>query len=179
MKHAASQRSGFTIVEVVLAMGILLVGMTSVLGLLAFGAAMSRTAQLRNAAASAAEGVVADLEESLFPLVRDPATGAPAVGPPRAIADRPVPGHPGVRYSATAVGDPTDGRAGGPLRWRVDVRMSWTASGHEHEQTFSTLLLREVPFGERLRREREARRTSAASRGPQSEPHDVPPEERP
>ena len=54
MKQARTQRGGFTIVEVVMALGILLVGMTSVLGLLAFGASMSRTAQLRNAAASAA-----------------------------------------------------------------------------------------------------------------------------
>ena len=153
MRRPHAENAGFTIVEIVVAMGILLLGMTSVLGLLSFGAALSRTAQLRNASASAVEGIVADLEESLFPLVLDPATGRTTVGLPRAIADRPVPGHPGLVYSAVATGDPTDNRPGGPVRWRVDVTLSWSTSGRRHTKTFTTLLLREVPFGERLRRE--------------------------
>ena len=153
MSRRPKQDAGFTIVEVVVALGILLVGMTSVLGLLSFGAALSRTAQLRNSAASAAEGIVADLEESLFPLIVEPGTGRAVVGPPREIVDRELPGHPGLVYSARATGDPTDTRRGGPLRWRVDVEMKWSTSGREHTKTFTTLLLREVPFGERLRRE--------------------------
>ena len=156
MKRPLTKRAGFTIVEVVVALGILLIGMTSVLGLLSFGAAMSRTAQLRSAAASAAEGVVADLEESLFPLVIDPLSGETRVGEPQPVVDRPVPGQPGLLYSATAVAEPPregEDAGPGPRRWRVDVEMSWTASGRQHTKTFTTLLLGEVPFGERLRRE--------------------------
>ncbi len=147
----AADRAGFTIVEVVVAMGLLLLGMTSILGLLTFGAALSRTAQLRNSAASAAEAVIADLEETLFPLVLDE-RGDALAGEPRTIVDRPVPGHAGIFYTARAEGDPDDERGGGPLRYRVDVEIHWRASGQRRSKTFTTLLLREVPFGERLRR---------------------------
>ena len=60
-------KDGFTIIEVVLAMFILLLGMTSILGLLSFGAAMSRTASLRGDASTSIDAVVADLEERCAP----------------------------------------------------------------------------------------------------------------
>ena len=158
MRHAprktAARRAGFTIVEVVLAMGILLLGMTSILGMLSFGAALSRTAQLRASSAAAAEAVVADLEETLFGLFLDPATGDLVVGAPRDVVDRPVPGHPGILYSAVAT--PVDPGSGGlnddARRYRVDVSMRWITGGQTRSREFTTLLLREVPFGERMRR---------------------------
>ena len=151
---ASQRRGGFTIIEVVLAMGLLLLGMTAVLGLLSFGAALARTAQLRTQAAAAAEAVVADLEETLFPLELDPRTGARRVGQPHALEEVAVPGHPGVVYSAraTPVRASDDGPEG-PSRYRVQVEMSWTSSGRRKARSFTVLLLREVPFGERLRRE--------------------------
>jgi hypothetical protein len=148
---SSRDRAGFTIVEVVVALGLLLLGMTSILGLLSFGAALSRTAQLRNSAASAAEAVIVDLEETLFPLARDE-DGDVVVGEPRAIVDRPVPGHPGILYTAHAFGDPLDRTPGGPVRYRVDVEIHWKTEGRRRSKTFTTLLLREVPFGERMRR---------------------------
>jgi hypothetical protein len=152
--RATGRRGGFTIVEVVLAMGLLLLGMTAVLGLLSFGAALARTAALRTGAAAAAEAVVADLEETLFPLEIDARTGERRAGTPHAIAERPLPGHPGVVYGARATPVPAaDDGPQGPRRYRVDVEMSWTTSGRRKARAFTVLLLREVPFGERLRRE--------------------------
>ena len=160
---AHSRRSGFTIVEVVLAMGLLLLGMTAVLGLLSFGAALARTAAMRTAAASAAEAVVADLEDTLFPLSIDPQTGARLVGEPHTLENRPVPDHEGLVYSASATAVPASddelvrGASGSskptPKRYKVEVRMSWNSSGRKRERRFTLMLLREVPFGERLRRE--------------------------
>jgi Tfp pilus assembly protein PilV len=135
-------QSGFTILEVVLAMGLLVMAMTSLLGLFTFGAALTRTAALRTAAATAIEAVVADLEESLFALEEDG-----SVGDPRVIVDRPVPGTTGVIYSALARVNPDD-----PGEFAVDVELSWEAGGVQRARKFTTLLLREVPFGERLRR---------------------------
>ncbi len=153
MSSARSRaRRGFTILEVLVAMAILLVGMTAVLGLLSFGAAMARSAALKSAAAISVEAIVADLEETLFPLTQEPGTTRWIVGEPIAIEDRPVPGHAGVSYSARAVGDPNDNRAGGPLRYRVEIQVQWTAGGRVRSKTFQTLMLREIPFGERLRR---------------------------
>ena len=148
---AARERgAGFTIIEVVLAMAILLIGMTAILGLLSFGAAMTRTAALRTGAAHSIEAVMADLEEGLFPLVVA-ANGLEVAGEPEDIVDRPVPGHPGLVYSAVATPNP-DSPPGAPLEYRVDVEISWSTRGATRSRTFTTLLLREVPFGERLRR---------------------------
>lgn len=149
-----ARRGGFTIVEVVLAMGLLLLGMTSILGLLSFGAALARGAALRTGAAAAAEAVAADLEETLFPLALDPVTGTRKVGEPHRVRERAVPGHDDLVYSALATPVPSasDG-PGGPTRYRVDIEVSWTNSGRTRNRSYTILLLREVPFGERLRRE--------------------------
>ena len=134
--------AGFTILEVVLAMGILAVGTTVVLSLLTFGAVLSKSAALATASATAIDAVVADLEEQLFPLAEDGTVGEPA-----AIVERPVPGAPGVVYSASASPNPER-----PLEYRVDVELSWNTGGVRRAHSFRTILLREIPFGERMRR---------------------------
>jgi Tfp pilus assembly protein PilE len=134
-------RGGFTIVEVIMAMFILLVGMTSILGLLSFGASLSRTAHLRTNAAAAVESVLSDLQETFFPLVNGEA------GEPKKIERREIFGVPDVVYSATPFQNPDR-----PTEYRVDIEMTWKSAGVELEKNFSTILLREVPFGERLRR---------------------------
>jgi prepilin-type N-terminal cleavage/methylation domain-containing protein len=133
--------AGFTILEVLVAMAILLVGMTAVIGLLTFGMALSRTAHLRANAASAMEAVTADLEESFFPIVDGEA------GEPKPIVAKTLPGAQEIVYSAIPHQNPDE-----PLEYRVDVEMSWNTQGVQREESFSFLLLREIPFGERLRR---------------------------
>lgn len=146
-----TRSAAFTIVEVVIAMGLFLIGMSSVLGLLAFGAALTRNAALESDAASAAEGVMADLEERLFPL--DLVDGEWVAGEPAEIVDRPLPSHPGIVYSATAVPNPRGvSHPGETLVYKVDVTLTWKNGGQRRTRSFTTLMLREVPFGERLRR---------------------------
>ena len=155
MKRAARSsvgRGGFTIVEVVVAMGLFLLGMSCVLGLLSFGAALTRTASLRNEGASAVEAVVADLEERMFPLVVEGTRVS--VGPPIDIVDQPLPNRPDVTYSARATPDPAQkDYPGGALEYRVDVTMAWKSAGETKQKKFTTLCVREVPFSERLRRQ--------------------------
>ena len=140
-----SSAAGFTLIEVVLAMGILLLGSSAILGLLSFGAALSRTAVLRSGASDAIEAIVSDLEESLFPLQLT-STGDEVAGAPRDLVDRPVPGHPSLVYSTHSTPNPEN-----PLEYRVDVEITWAVGGTTRSKRFTTLLLREVPFGERLR----------------------------
>lgn len=147
--RAPRRHAGFTVLEVVLAMSILLIGVTAVLGLLSFGAALARTANLRVEAANAVEAVVADLEARLFPLVE--VDGVDVAGEPIDVVDRAVPGHPALAYSATATPSPTPPAPGQPQEYRVDVSISWSNAGAERSRDFQLLLLREVPFGERLR----------------------------
>lgn len=144
-RSTPSARAGFTLIEVVLAMFVLLIGMTSILGLLSFGAALSRTASLRSGAANSIESVVADLEETLFPLELDP-DGDEVAGEPRDVTARALPGHPGLTYTTRSTPNPDN-----PLEYRVDVEVSWAVGGTTRSKRFTTLLLREVPFGERLR----------------------------
>ncbi len=137
----ANARSGFTILEVLIAMGILLFGMTTILGLLTYGTALSKTAHLRTSAASAVQSVVANLEETYFPEESGEA------GEPRQIVERPVAGVEGLVYSAMGRANPDR-----PTEYRVDVAMSWSSQGVKREKRFTTILLREISFGERLRR---------------------------
>lgn len=150
LARASRRRGGFTVLEVVLAMSILLIGVTAILGLLSFGAALARTASLRVEAANAIEAVVADLEANLFPLVE--VEGLEVAGEPVDIVDRAVPGHRSLVYSATAVPSPAPPAPGAPQEYRVDVSITWSNAGAERSRDFQILLLREVPFGERLRR---------------------------
>lgn len=137
-----SRRAGFTILEVIVAMGILLFGMTAILGLLTFGSALSRTAHLRANAASAVNTVMADLEETFFPLVNGEA------GEPKAIEKRELRGVDNVVYSAVPHQNPDR-----PLEYKIDVELAWKSGGVQREKRFTTILLREISFGERLRRQ--------------------------
>lgn len=141
MKH--TRREGFTILEVVLAMGILVIGVTAILGLLTFGAGLTHASHMRAAAANVVEAVVADLEESLFELEDDG-----SVGEPRDFEDRPLPGFEGVTYSVKSTQNPDDYD-----EYRVDVEVKWESAGVRRSHEFQTLLTRQVPFGERMRRE--------------------------
>jgi len=152
MKPLRNEQSGFTLLEVLLAMGVLLLGVSMLLGLLTFGAALARSAALRGKASVSVEAVVQDLEERLFTLLPDGTAGAP-----RPIADRPVPGTRGVVYSATAEplpGSPlTDvGGVSVAREYLVDIEVRWTTGGVQRTKAWRTVLLREVPFGERMRR---------------------------
>ncbi len=149
MGGASARRRGFTLLEIVLSMAILFLGLTAVLGFLSVGAALAQSALLRGESAQAVEAVVADLEETLFELLAGEALGA--AGAPRPVRERAVPGVPGLVYSAVVTPDP-DPVAGRPLAYRVDVELGWSASGGRRVRRFTTLLLGEVPFGERMRR---------------------------
>ncbi len=136
------RRAGFTIIEVVLAMGILVFGATAIIGFLTFGAATTRQAQLRTTAASSLEAVLADIDHNLFPYEDG------VLGEPVELDNRSVPGAPGVVYSASAVVNPER-----ELEYRVDVELSWQSAGVRRSKQLQLLRLRELDFGERLRRE--------------------------
>lgn len=147
MRAIRRGRAGFTIIEVLVALAILVFGMTAILGMLTFGAGLTRTALLRTSAAAASQAVVADLEETLFPPSVAGADAEGEAGAPIEVKDRVLPSMPDVVYSAQAEENPAR-----PLEYRVDVEMSWKVAGVRRATSFSTILVREVPFGERLRR---------------------------
>lgn len=138
-------RRGMTLLEVVLALGILAIGMASVLSLLSFGAALSTQAERRAGASAVLGAVLPTLEERLFPLEADGTVGEPAV-----FEDRPVPGHEGYTHSVRAR-RLEGGAPGTPELWRIDVAIHWRGAGGRRDLDFTTVFPRAVPFGERLR----------------------------
>ncbi|MEM9378842.1 MAG: hypothetical protein AAGB93_02755 [Planctomycetota bacterium] len=144
----ARREGGFTLMEVLLAAGLLALGMSMILGVFNFGSALSRTAELRALSASTVEALVDDLEESLFALEEDG-----TVGEPRPIRDREVPGRPGVLYSVVATGNPdtVEPGTGLPGEYFVDIEVRWRSAGVKRSASWTTIMLREVPFGARMR----------------------------
>ena len=143
----ARRRSGFTLVEIVLAMGILLVGAAAILSMLTFGASLTRGAQLRTGAAAAVEAVRADIEVNMFPYVPSADGTEGEVGGPVELVDRAVPNLSQVVYSAKARQNPEL-----PREYRVDVEIRWTSGGVQREKKLTWILLKEITFGQRLRR---------------------------
>ncbi len=146
-------RAGFTLVEVVVAMGILVFGMSSILGLLTFGATLARTAELRTVGSTAVATIVRDLEENLFPLTDDDPF-APAGAPPAEVRGE-LAG--GIHYVArtTPIPGPDLGDGEDPdlaREYAVAIVLSWRSGGELRRRDFTTLLVREVPFTARLRR---------------------------
>jgi len=147
-RTSRARGAGFTLLEVILSASLLAAGMSMILGVFNFGAAVVRNAELRSLSATSVEALINDLEESLFELRADGTVGEPAL-----IVDRPVPGRPGVRYTVNAIPniemlDPQ----GMPREYVVEVAVTWSSSGVERAAKWTTIMLREVPFGARMRR---------------------------
>lgn len=156
---AAGRRAGFTLIEIVLAAGLLAIGLSALIGLFTFGANLVSQARLSAEAAQALEGLVADLPGRLFPLDE-----RGQVGPPRSLASEPVPGHP--RLSFEALPSPTPVSASdypGPPLWAVEVTVRWKSRGLERGLSQRILLPQTISLAERLRR---AVTTAGAGAGP-------------
>ena len=146
--------AGFTLMEVVLAMFLLLLGSTALLGLLSFGAGSARTAVLRAQANASLPAVVAELEETLFPLVVDEVGFEYAGAPVPKRTGLPVPGYPQLSYDYECFPMPTEEEAEAgvdALEFVVEIAIAWREGGQRRAIEHTTILLREVPFGERLR----------------------------
>ncbi|MCI0587199.1 MAG: type II secretion system GspH family protein [Planctomycetes bacterium] len=133
---------GFTLLEMLIAMGILTTGLASVLALFSFGAAMGRTARERERGALAVEAVRADLAANLWTLREDGTIEDPAP-----VQDRPVPNHPGLKYSATLRENPEL-----PGEYGVDIEIVFREKGRARREVYRTILVREVPFERRMAR---------------------------
>ena len=133
---------GFTLVEVMVAMGILVVGMSTVLGLLSFALSLHRTSAERAESALALEAVVAELRAQAFP----PQKGGKA-GEPQEVRERPVPGHEDLLYSARFRENPK--LAG---EYLVELEIAWKEKGRLRSQAYRTILNQEIPYEERMRR---------------------------
>jgi len=109
---------GFTLVEMLAALGILLFGVTALVGALSSSMAGRRTSEAKLQMSAIADQVVLRLQQEA--IVDDPATGLPRFVPQQA---QPVQGFPGMTWSATAVADPAR-----PDLWLVRIDVAWPGS---------------------------------------------------
>lgn len=141
------RRAGFTLVEVLLAVGLFALGASLLIGVFAAGSAMASGAALRTEAAAQLEALSADLEERLFPVLPDGGTGEA-----RELIDVPFPGNDRLTYTARATYAPGEPFAPGfPRLVRVDVEVRWNSGGRRLALESQYLLTHSVPVGERLR----------------------------
>ena len=91
--------------------------------------------------------MVADIEVNMFPYVPSADGTADEVGGPVELVDRAVPNLSQVVYSAKARQNPEL-----PREYRVDVEIRWTSGGVQREKKLTWILLKEITFGQRLRR---------------------------
>ena len=148
MVHRASAaRAAFTLLEVVLALGLLAVGATALLTLFSYGALLSDGARTRVEAATALEVAVGRVEESLFPLLPDG-----GIGPPRVVSDQPLDDFPGMTWSVEAEPAPVDSVLNpGPRLFKVRVAVRWRTDGRGQVLSKTLLMPQVVTFGRRLR----------------------------
>ncbi len=110
----SSRCTGFTLVELLVAFSILLVGMTGIVGLFSAGLNLARDAEVELDAAAAQAELHGAVRERLMALTRDGADGEIH------LEREPVPGREGLEYTVDAL--PYPGEEGG-RGWLVRIRV--------------------------------------------------------
>jgi prepilin-type N-terminal cleavage/methylation domain-containing protein len=142
------RRAGFTLLEIIVALGIFAVGATAAFALLVAGASSGRRAEHRINAALIAEQVLNDIQSeqlahedfdlSLF----DPAGPLPDGANPDTVYvlhDAEASGYPDYRYDVaiTPAGGPDPSRV---WLYLVEVDVRWSEKGRGREAHFATLM---------------------------------------
>jgi Tfp pilus assembly protein PilV len=131
--------AGFTLAEMLAALGILLLGVTALLGALTASIAQRRTTDARLEAAALCEHAVH--------RIRAEATQAGADLDLHLVAldDQTAPGFQGMTWSAEATVDIER-----PDVWLVTLQVRWLEQGETVIEQFRRVLPRELPFGRRV-----------------------------
>jgi prepilin-type N-terminal cleavage/methylation domain-containing protein len=154
----SSRRQGFTLLEIIVALGVLAIGATAAFSLFVAGAASGRRAEHEVNAALIAEAVIDDLRDDLtvdLDLSDYPSASAPdpnsGAAPAAAI-------NPKTRWLAkdgTATGfddykydlaiTPLDGPVpDDPWQFLIEVEVRWSDQGTRRSAQYSTIMLKSV-----------------------------------
>ncbi|MHC5065871.1 MAG: type IV pilus modification PilV family protein [Planctomycetota bacterium] len=151
MSRQASRESGFTLLEMMVAMGVLIVGVTSLLGALSSGLGTRRGAEQRQRAVLLADHVIHELESGAWfepPPAAELDTGSLAqdlaIDP---ITVRSVPGYPGMKYRVQFEVDPEH-----PDLVLAKIRISWMDQGGDVGTEFLRIMSRSQPLSQRVER---------------------------
>lgn len=147
-RRIAAGQTGFTLAEMLAALGILLVGVTALLGALSASVAQRRTTEARLSAAALCEYALHRIQEEAVRPRADAQTELDLELVP--LEDRSAPGFPGMKWSAVVVQD--DQR---PDVWLVRLQVNWLEEGESVGEEFLRVLPRQRPLAARVRRFRD------------------------
>lgn len=139
-------QAGFTLAEMLAALGILLLGITALLGALSAAAAQRRTADAQQEAAALCELAMHRIRHEAVRRAADGQSDFDLVLAP--LDDQTAPGFPGMTWTAQATVDEDH-----PEVWLVRLQVRWLERGDTVEQEFLRILPRELPLGRRVRRD--------------------------
>ncbi len=143
---------GFTLLELIVALGILVFGATALIGALSLGVGTRRGTEMRARASILADQVLHHVERDLLaqhPIPEGWQSVDDLVVPGERVEV--VDGFPGMEYSVSFASSPER-----PDIVLVTVRIGWRDQGEDQGQVFQRLLPRAVPLSRRV----EDRRTS-------------------
>lgn len=139
---------GFTLIEMLAALGILLLGVTAQLGALSATVAQRRTTDARLEATALCDYALQRVQEE---AVRRSATAESDLDLEiTALEDQTAPEFAGMSWSASATVD--DHR---PDVWLVSLKVRWLEVGDDVSEEFLRVLPRQLPLSKRVRRFRE------------------------
>jgi prepilin-type N-terminal cleavage/methylation domain-containing protein len=148
------RRAGFTLVEVLVALGIMAIGITAVIGVFTMATTTHKRAIDATSAALIAQSAVAELRGAL--TVRFDAAALPVAGGGGAAPDAPAPvlawrrgahdpSFPGYSYDVLLT--PLDAKKPSDADvFHVEVRVKWLATGQQRGETFHTVATRRVAW---------------------------------
>ncbi len=132
---------GFTLVEMMVAIGILLFGVTTLVGVLGVGVATRRSAEQQLRAARLVDQVLYRLETQYLPSIPPESEEIPPLE-----VDAPE-GFPEMKYRVDFAFDPKQ-----PLVVLATISMRWREQGEAIGVEYRRVMFRETPFPQRVQR---------------------------
>lgn len=154
MAERRGDQRGFTLAEMLAALAILLFGVTALLGALSASVGQRRTTDARHELAALCELAMQRVQyESIRSRTGDSSPFDLEFVP---LVDQPVPGFPGMTWSAQAIEDESR-----PELWMVRIEASWLDDGEPVTAEFLRVVPRQLPLRDRVSSFREGDRGPA------------------
>jgi prepilin-type N-terminal cleavage/methylation domain-containing protein len=139
MAKCPPEQSGFTLTEMLVALSILMFGLTALAGSMTVGVSQRRGTDMQFQSVNMVDFIVRDLRESYL------LAHTPDGGPLPNIDRADLPGFPGMKYQVKFVVDPEHS-----LVVLARIFISWEEQGVRVAEEFQRILIREKPFSHRI-----------------------------
>jgi type II secretory pathway pseudopilin PulG len=147
--RTGGRENGFTLAEMLAALGILLFGITALIGALTSSIAQRRSTDALHEATALCEFALHRLQHEAVQI--DPNAESDLDLRLAPLQDQVAESFPGMTWSAETIVDPDR-----PDVWLVKLRIQWLEEGEATTAEFLRILPRQLPLGQRVLRFRES-----------------------